>query len=422
MQGCVYESEGVVSEIQPTTQIIDREPGLGVAMGLLARRCGSALMAALLAFGMAQPAVADAQQGDPGSAGSLDVAGSSRAPDWDSVPAGPREDDFGTAFRRSLLNPAMLPDGVNDWDCTPSPEHPNPVVLVHGTWSNAYTMWSALAPELVEEGYCVYALNYGDENQSLVGLVPGLYASRGLVESSTEVAAFVERVLDETGASKVDMVGHSQGGTQLQLYIQRHGGDQTVERMVGVNPNTHGTSLLGIGTLGWTLDDAGSLGIGSVLGSANVSDPGLMATVGLVIGPAGVQQAIGSPVIEEMIDAGDTRPGLDYTIITSRYDEVVTPYTGQVLVAGPGATVRNILLQDGCPEDRSDHLSATYSLRGKELIKQGLDPARRGQPVPCEVVVPGGGQGWPGAPVGSVSPSLAAVGGSAASVTDGEGS
>lgn len=45
--------------------------------------------------------------------------------------------------------------------------------------SNAYTMWSALAPELVEEGYCVYALNYGDENQSLVGLVPGLLRRPG---------------------------------------------------------------------------------------------------------------------------------------------------------------------------------------------------------------------------------------------------
>ena len=45
--------------------------------------------------------------------------------------------------------------------CTPSAAHPYPVVLVHGTFENA-SMWAAVAPQIRAAGYCVFALNYGN--------------------------------------------------------------------------------------------------------------------------------------------------------------------------------------------------------------------------------------------------------------------
>src|SRR5690625_178150 len=56
---------------------------------------------------------------------------------------------------------AKLPAAVNDWQCVPTPEHPRPVVLVHGLTGSASTNWAALAPKFIDEGYCVYALTYG---------------------------------------------------------------------------------------------------------------------------------------------------------------------------------------------------------------------------------------------------------------------
>ena len=50
----------------------------------------------------------------------------------------------------------------------------------------------------------------------------------------------------------------------------------------------------------------------------------------------------------------ETVPGVNYTVIETRDDEVVTPYTNAFLPAAPN--VSNITLQNQCPLDASDHL------------------------------------------------------------------
>ena len=45
--------------------------------------------------------------------------------------------------------------------CHPSPAHPYPVVLVEGTFASMYNSFEAISPDLVNNGYCVYAFNYG---------------------------------------------------------------------------------------------------------------------------------------------------------------------------------------------------------------------------------------------------------------------
>ncbi|MDI9941770.1 lipase, partial [Rhodococcus sp. IEGM 1351] len=58
-------------------------------------------------------------------------------------------------------HPDTAPAGANDFSCTPAPDHPEPVVLAHGTDASADADWAALSPMLAADGYCLFALNYG---------------------------------------------------------------------------------------------------------------------------------------------------------------------------------------------------------------------------------------------------------------------
>src|ERR1700749_4498470 len=101
------------------------------------------------------------------------------------------------------------PPGANNWSCKPSAAHPYPVILVHGTFADMSDSWQALSPLLYDKGYCVFALNYGSQTGS--GTI-GTSATGKIENSAAQLSAFVNRVLGATGARKVDLVGHSQGG------------------------------------------------------------------------------------------------------------------------------------------------------------------------------------------------------------------
>ncbi len=125
-------------------------------------------------------------------------------------------------------SPGPFPPGTNT--CRPNALHPYPVVLVHGTFEDAAQNWATLAPYLQARGYCVYALNYGQRG------------TQDIHASSLQLKTFIEKfVLPNTGAAKVDIVGHSQGGFMPRDYINHSGGDKTVDELVGLSPSNHGT-------------------------------------------------------------------------------------------------------------------------------------------------------------------------------------
>ncbi|MGV4987690.1 esterase/lipase family protein [Streptomyces sp. NRAIS4] len=268
-----------------------------------------------------------------------------------------------------LVHPDAPPAGADDWSCKPSPEHPRPVVLVHGTFANAHENWGMMSPYLKQLGYCVFAVNYGG--------APGnpVKATAHVPDSARQIADYVDRVLKATGAGQVDLVGHSQGGgVTPRWYLRFDGGTDPahpernkVHSLVGLAPSNHGTTADGIGTL--------------------VTKLGLGKPVGLVAGEAVTDQLVGSEVNTTLDRDGDTRPGVDYTTIVTKFDEVVTPYTQQFLTAGPGATVKNILIQDICPRDFSEHVSIAYDANAAQLVRNALDPAHA-QPVDCGLTLP----------------------------------
>jgi triacylglycerol esterase/lipase EstA (alpha/beta hydrolase family) len=221
--------------------------------------------------------------------------------------------------------------------CSPSQAHPYPVVLVHGTAEDEGSNWVSLAPLLANDGYCVYAFNYGETDLSLSGRVDAL---NYIQQSAQELSEFVDSVLSRTGASKVDIVGHSQGGMMPNYYLKFLGGASKVNLLLGLAPSNHGTTVDGLTTLLEQIPGSSLLG-------------GLLALVGA---PSIPQQLVGSAFETHLFSGGDTVPGPRYVVIETTHDEVVTPYTNAFL-SGPHVT--NITIQDQCPSDPTEHIGLT---------------------------------------------------------------
>lgn len=215
-----------------------------------------------------------------------------------AAPAGARE-------------PGVPPPGANDFACR-SAAHPVPVILVHGTFGDMTVSWNLASPALKAAGYCVFALDLVRR-----GMAP-------IDQSADKLAAFIDEVLQRTGAAKVSLVGHSQGG-MLGRYVAKFRDKLAViDDIVGLAPSSHGTT--------------------------NPLAPG----AGLLC-PACAEQAAGSAFMTRLNAPPEAPPPPSYTVVSTRYDQVVTPYQSQAL---DGAT--NVVLQDRCPEDVTDHVGIVY--------------------------------------------------------------
>ncbi|MHA7224343.1 esterase/lipase family protein [Arthrobacter sp. RHLT1-20] len=218
----------------------------------------------------------------------------------------------------------VAPPGANDWTCKPSAAHPYPVILVPGTFESMAKNWSTLSPYLKSKGYCVFALNYGETN--------GVYATAPVTESAKELAPFVDAVRAATGAKKVDLVGHSQGGMMPRYYMGFLGGAKNVHQLVGIAPSNHGTK-------------------GVIVPPPGFVPPPDFTAAGCA---ACADQQAGSAFMQKLNSIGDTVAGPSYTVLSTVYDEVVIPYNSQFL-NGPARQVTNITIQDKCPADVFEH-------------------------------------------------------------------
>lgn len=272
----------------------------------------------------------------------------------------------------NVLQPTKSPAGSNNWSCKPSAAHPRPVVLVNGTFATMGENWGTLSPLLANNGYCVYAFNYGATIAST--LTFGNIQSVGPVATSAgELSSFVNKVLSSTKASQVDLVGHSQGGMMPNYYLKFLGGAAKVHTLVALAPDNHGTTLDGLISFAHTL--------GAVF-------PALLPSINLALTFGGLpgltDQEVGSAFIKKLNSVPDTVAGVSYTVIATKYDEVVTPYSSQFL---SGAGVHNILLQDQCSQDYADHIAVAFDHIALRDVLNALDPSTAVAPT-CSTVLP----------------------------------
>jgi triacylglycerol esterase/lipase EstA (alpha/beta hydrolase family) len=203
-------------------------------------------------------------------------------------------------------------------------------VLVHGLGATATENWQFFAPYLQSHGFCVFALTYGTTDH-----FPGRGGVAPMEHSAEQLAGFVAKVQEATGARKVDLVGHSEGGIMPRYYLKFLGGADHVANFVGWAAPNHGTTISGLTAL-----RAGYPGFDEQLGEHCGSCPEFM---------------VGSEFLQKLNSGEDETVGnVLYTVLVTRYDGVVTPLATSFL---KGDHVRNIVIQDVNPAAYPEHVA-----------------------------------------------------------------
>jgi pimeloyl-ACP methyl ester carboxylesterase len=296
-----------------------------------------------------------------------------------------------TAVVSALQNgPDAAPLGSNV-PCRPSAAHPDPVVLVHGLAGNQNDNWQTMAPFLADHGYCVFSLTYGNM-ASLTRPFDEIGGLADMTQTAHDLAMFVDWVLAATHAPKVDIVGHSEGGTMPDYYIKFLGGSQVVAKFVMLSGVPHGTTFWGLSDL---YDLAAAYGyaseakaLTSFCGSCTefLTGSGFMKTLDAPNAHATADEAATCPYDGAAVD------GVSYTSIATEYDELVRPYTSDFIDprcanSADGIGVDNIVVQHQCASDLADHLSIESDQVAAQDVLNALDPTQA-QPVHCTLTLP----------------------------------
>lgn len=208
-----------------------------------------------------------------------------------------------------------------------------PVIIVAGTLQPAGT-YDRLATRLRSEGYDVRIFELPNLGRGDIAL------------SADALATFAERYRLETGADKVDIVAHSQGGLVARQYVKFDAGADHVRNLISLGSPNHGTLAAWATTL-----------IGA-------DEDGFVA---------GAQMSPGSDFLTQLNEGDDTIGDVRYTSFYTDTDAVVFPATTAKLA--DGAT--NIRIQDQLPDSQVGHNGMPFD----PAVQNGILDALRGEPV-----------------------------------------
>ena len=116
----------------------------------------------------------------------------------------------------------------------------DPIVFVHGYLMNS-SEWNTMIQAFLDRGYPedrLFAIDYANSLDSHIA------------NARDELAPYVDSILSQTGADRVDLVGHSSGAVSSRLFIAVFGGQDKVRDFVSVSGTHHGTQIACLGT--WT--------------------------------------------------------------------------------------------------------------------------------------------------------------------------
>ncbi|HBX76904.1 MAG TPA: hypothetical protein DEG43_04600 [Acidimicrobiaceae bacterium] len=269
------------------------------------------------------------------------------------------------------------PAGANHWDCVPSEAHPRPVILLHGILGNMADNLSGLSPMLANEGYCVFALNYGGDPLSIFGGVIDIRES-----AIKQFGPFVDSVLAATKAEQVDIVGHSEGSV-MPRYWMRYGssvasnGSPKVGHMIGVAPASQGALDAELAERLRTNEPFKSV-------QKALAENGCGACLQLMNGSEFMTSINGAGPFPGERFSGPAQPGVSYMMLATTWDNFVVPYRAGFI---DHPQFKNQTVQQSCLIDHADHLSIVFDPVAYDLILNELD-LDNPRPVRCVATEP----------------------------------
>jgi pimeloyl-ACP methyl ester carboxylesterase len=193
-----------------------------------------------------------------------------------------------------------------------------PVLLIHGTTSDARANFSwnwDRAFDAQRRAHCDVDLPR---------------SGNGDIQTAAEYVVYAIRSMHHRAHGQVDLLGHSQGGMIGRWALKWWPGTRAmVDDYVSLAGSNHGT-------------DEFRLQCGTA-GSCDAAD---------------WQQTTRSHFLTALNAGPQTWPGVSYTDIATKYDEVVVPYTSAFLPAGRNTT--NVTVQRLCPTETVDHFGMAY--------------------------------------------------------------
>jgi triacylglycerol esterase/lipase EstA (alpha/beta hydrolase family) len=194
---------------------------------------------------------------------------------------------------------------------------PDPVIIVAGTFSPAVAN-EPLAARLRADGY-----------DARIFELPTL-GLQDINLTARSLGAYVAQVRAATGASRVDLVGHSQGGLVARSYVKDFGGATSVDSLITLGTPNRGTSV------------------------ANLV-------------------SFGSSYLDQLNAGDDTIGSVRYTTFRTLQDELVRPVDNATLY--DGAT--NVLVQSRCWLRVVGHIGLILD----GAVYSGIAQALRGEPI-----------------------------------------
>ncbi|WP_157535267.1 esterase/lipase family protein [Nocardia inohanensis] len=217
-------------------------------------------------------------------------------------------------------------------DCVPSPARPEPVILLAGFGAvgditgTIDRQMSLITGGIRAGGGCAYPFAYG--------IIGPLHAAASIPESASQIAVFVDKVLATTGAGRVDIVAHSSGALAADYYLRFLDGAPHVRRTVQLAPVTHGTTAATL-TAGLTFPRYPYTPADFIQSLDAEPTPPFQGALDCLTGSAPVQR---------LHATGFTAPGVEYSVLATKFDQVLTPPGAASFIDEPG--VRNDFYED----------------------------------------------------------------------------
>ncbi|MEU3456098.1 alpha/beta fold hydrolase [Micromonospora sp. NPDC006766] len=246
----------------------------------------------------------------------------------------------------ALLVPAAAAQAA-----TPAGTATAPAVTTAATADSTFAAASSANPVIVVGGLIGLSIAYepiaarlrADGYRVSIYQLPGL-GTGDIRDSARALSSYVDQVRASTGAAKVDLVTHSEGGLVSRWYVKFLGGGDKVGRYISLGTPQYGTYVANI-----------------------INFVGLGSCVGIV---ACQQMTIGSDFLATL-NSGTQAPGpVRWTTIRTWEDELVRPVDNAVL---SGAT--NVLVQSWCPLRAVGHVGLVLDGTTYTIVRQALTDA-----------------------------------------------